>query len=291
VEMRQMTKIIIAYELLEEGVPKSHIAQHLGVSRRTIIRWSKAIEDHGNLDAFLRHYDQAKKGSRKKRKKDAILKRRVWALREKHHQCCGQKIQYFLKKEYDQDVSVTTIYDILSEKYELRSKWQKNKPRGAVPSASAAREVIQMDTVLFGEVFAFTAVDIYTKESDVLLRPALKAVDGRAFLEHCMPGRFGGFAEIIQTDGGTEFKAEFAETVTDYCARHRIARPYKKNEQSYIESFNRSLRKECLGWQKYKAEEIPELNIYLKEWLRYYHFVRPHISLGMKPPIEFLNQV
>jgi hypothetical protein len=103
-----------------------------------------------------------------------------------------------------------------------------------------------MDTVLFGEVFAFTAIDIYTRESDVLLRPALEAIDGKAFLDHCMPRRFDGFSNIIQTDGGSEFKGEFSASVNDYCAHHRIARPYKKNEQSYIESFNRSLRKECL---------------------------------------------
>ncbi len=103
-----------------------------------------------------------------------------------------------------------------------------------------------MDTVLFGDVFAFTAVDIYSKECDVLLRPMLGAEDGKAFLEHCMPRRFDGFSKLIQTDGGSEFKAEFQETVRDFCVRHRIARPYKKNEQSYAESFNRSLRKECL---------------------------------------------
>ena len=281
-----MTKIILAYELMEEGVSKSHIAKYLGVSRRTIIRWSQGIERHGSLGAFLLHYNQAKKGTRKKRKIDAILKRRIWALREKHHQCCGQKIQYFLEKEYGQKVSVTTIYKVLSEKYQLRSKWQKNKPRGTLPMAKVSRQVIQMDTVLFGEVFAFTAVDIYSKECDVLLRPALRAVDGKAFLEYCMPRRFSGFAKLIQTDGGSEFEAEFQETVGSYCDRHRVARPYKKNEQSYIESFNRSLRKECLGWSKYQASEIPELTLLVEEWLRYYHYVRPHISLGMKPPLE-----
>ena len=286
-----MTKIILAYELLAEGISKSHIAKHLGVSRRTIIRWAKAIKEHGSLDAFLAHHAQAKKGSRQKRKTDAVLKRRIWALREEHHQCCGQKIQYFLEKEYAQQVSVTTIYKVLSEKYQLRSKWQKNTPRGAVPKAEAARQVVQMDTVLFGSIFAFTAVDIYSKECDVLLRPALGAIDGKAFLEHCMPRRFNGFAKLIQTDGGSEFKAEFQETVGHYSDRHRIARPYKKNEQSYIESFNRSLRKECLGWSKYQASEIPELTLLVEEWLRYYHYVRPHISLGMKPPLETENKV
>jgi len=281
-----MTKIILAHELLEAGVSKSHVAKHLGVTRRTIIRWSQAIEKLGSLDAFLEHYHQAKKGSRQKRKTDAILKRRIWALREKHHQCCGQKIKYFLQKEYGMQVSVTTIYKVLSEKYQLRSKWQKNRPRGSIPTAQAARQVIQMDTVLFGDVFAFTAVDIFTRESDVLLRPALEATDGKAFLEYCMPRRFDGFSEIIQTDGGSEFKGEFSQTVDDYCDRHRVARPYKKNEQSYIESFNRSLRKECLGWAKYKASEIPQLSLLLEDWLRYYHYERPHISLNMRPPLE-----
>lgn len=281
-----MTKIILAHELLEAGVSKSHIAQHLGVSRRTIIRWSQAIERHGSLDAFLEYYQQAKKGSRRKRKIDAILKRRIWALREKHHQCCGQKIQYFLEKEYDTKVSVTTIYKVLSEKYQLRSKWQKNKSRGPIPVAQAARQVIQMDTVLFGEVFAFTAVDIFTKESDALLRPALEATDGKAFLEFCMQRRFDGFSEIIQTDGGSEFKGEFSQAVDDYCDCHRVARPYKKNEQAFIESFNRSLRKECLGWAKYKASEIPVLSLQVEDWLRYYHFERPHISLNMQPPLK-----
>jgi transposase len=284
-EMRQMTKIYIACELLEQGVPKNHIAKHLGVSRRTIIRWSQAIQAHGDLQSFLDHYQQAKTGSRQKRKIDAILKRRIWVIREKYRQCCGQKIQYFLQKEYDTQVSVTTIYKVLSEKYQLRSKWQKNKPRGPVPVAKSARQVLQMDTVLFGGVFAFTAVDIFTRESDVLLRSSLEAIDGKVFLDRCMPRRFDNFAEVIQTDGGSEFKGAFSDTALTYCHRHRVARPYRKNEQSYIESFNRSLRKECLGWSKYEVSEIPQLTLCVEEWLQYYHYVRPHISLGMRPPL------
>lgn len=280
-----MTKIALAWEMLEQGVPKVHIAKHLEISRRTIIRWSKAIQEHGALKAFLDHYQQAKSGPRRKRKRDEILKRRIWALREKYHDCCGQKLKYFLEKEYDVHVSVTTIYKVLAEKYQLRSHWQKNHKRGAVPSAQAARQVVQMDTVTFGDVFAFVAIDIFSKESAVLLRPALEATDGQAFLHDCMPTRFDGFVEIIQTDSGSEFKGEFAQDVRLYCHQHRIARPYKKNEQSFVESFNRSLRKECLGWSKYQISEIPQLTLWVDEWLRYYHYERPHLSLGMCPPL------
>ncbi len=45
-----MTKIILTYELLEQQVTKTYIVNHLGVSRRTVIRWAQEIEKHGSLD-------------------------------------------------------------------------------------------------------------------------------------------------------------------------------------------------------------------------------------------------
>lgn len=281
-----MTKIILAYELLEQGLPKIQVAERLKISRRTVIRWAQAIEQSGGLETYLEQYQQAKKGPRQKRKCDALLKRRIWALREKYHDCCGQKLQYFLQKEYHMEVSVTTIYKVLAEKYELRSRWRKNHPRGSIPVAQAARQVVQMDSVVFGEVFAFTAIDIFSKESAVLLRPTLEAADGHAFLHTCLPGHFDGHVDIIQTDGGREFQGLFSQDVLLYCDHHRIARPYKKNEQAFIESFNRSLRKECLGWAKYQPAQIPQLTLQVEDWLRYYHLERPHISLGMRPPLS-----
>jgi len=63
------------------------------------------------------------------------------------------------------------------------------------------------------------------------------------------------------------------------------------NKHTYIESFNRSLRKECLGWSKYKPNQISELEKELTEYLWYYHNKRPHMSLGMKTPNQFLKDL
>ena len=41
--------------------------------------------------------------------------------------------------------------------------------------AQGPREVLQLDTIDFGGLFAFTAIDIYTKEADILVAPALTA--------------------------------------------------------------------------------------------------------------------
>ena len=284
-EVLNKTKIILCQELLEASVPKTHIADRLEVNRDTIRLWSKGIKELG-LTAFLDKYELAKKGPRTKRQVDPILKRWVWEIREREADCCGQKILYFLKKEHNTSLSVPKIYEILSEKYQIKSKWKKNQVRGLVPKATKPREVIQMDTVDFGEAFAFTGIDIFSREADVIIFPSLTSHDGLVFLETVMVRRFDNHSELIQTDGGPEFKDEFKQNVYRFSNRHRIARPYKKNEQSYIESFNRSLRKECLGWGRYKQKQVEELNQMVLNYLERYHYHRPHISLGMKPPLE-----
>ena len=151
--------------------------------------------------------------------------------------------------------------------------------------ATRAREVVQMDTVDFGGIYAFTGVDIFSKEADILLAPELTARYGYQFLERAMSRRFDGFVHLVQTDGGPEFKEEFKQNVGRFCDRHRVARPYRKNEQSFIESFNRTVRKECLGWTKYPVNKIRDCQNLVESFLERYHYHRPHMGLGMRPPL------
>ncbi len=288
-DMRNSTLITLCWELYEQGIPKSHIAERLGKHRETIHIWIENIKRYGLL-GFLDKYEQAKKGERKRRQVDPLIKRLVWEIREREYYCCGQKIQYFLKLEQDIHLSVPKIYEILAEKYVIRSKWKKNKARGLIPKASMPREVIQMDTIDFGDIYAFTAIDIFTREADILLAPELTAKYGSRFLVRSMERRFGQHVHLIQTDGGPEFKADFLMHVHSFCDRHRVARPYRKNEQSYIESFNRTVRKECLGWSKYRVEQLPECIEMVESFLKRYHYHRPHMSLDMKPPLQELNK-
>ena len=121
----------------------------------------------------------------------------------------------------------------------------------------------------------------------ILLRAELTADNGAAFLHRSMKRRFNRFVRVVQTDGGSEFEAEFGVQVWRYCEQHRIARPYKKNEQAHIESFNRTLRKECLGWNKYKPEDQARLLPVVEAFLQRYHYHRPHLAFEpMRPPLE-----
>ncbi|MBI3963344.1 MAG: DDE-type integrase/transposase/recombinase [Deinococcus sp.] len=115
-----------------------------------------------------------------------------------------------------------------------------------------------------------TAVDLCSREADVMLAPARTAHEGSRFLPQSMDRRFDHYVQLMQTDGGPECKDHFRTHVCNYCARYRIARPYKKNEQASIESFNRTLRKECVGWGKYHQEEITALTLVVEAFLEWY---------------------
>ena len=283
-DMSNLTLITLAWELYQQGVSKSRIAKRLGKNRETIHLWLKGIEAEGLLP-FLGRYQQAKKGPRTARQVDPLVKRWVWEMREREAQCCGQKIAYFLELEHGVHLSVPKVYEILRERYVIRSKWKKNHLRGPVPRATAPRQVVQMDSILLGGLYAFTGIDIYTREADILVAPALTAAYGRAFLDRAMARRFGGHVALIQTDGGSEFKDAFLARVAAYCDRHRVARPYKKNEQAYIESFNRTVRKECLGWGRYSAADLPSCQVAAEAFLERYHYHRPHLGLGLRTPL------
>lgn len=279
-----ITKIKICWSLYNNGISPELIPSQLGIHRATVYRWIKGIELKG-IHRFIRDYKQAKKGRRRSNKTDIITKLHVYELRKKYHNCCGRKIQYFLRQEYQEQLSISTIYRILNKKYILRSKWKKYCKRGHVKKGAKPRESIQIDSVDFGQVFAFTAIDTYSREAHVVFKPNLEAISGRQALKQHLD--FFKTIQHIQRDGGSEFKAEWNDYASKYIKSIRTARPYKKNEQAYIERFNGILRKECLGYGKYQPKDIPWLQQKVNEYLEYYNAKRPHLSLNMKTPNEY----
>ena len=209
-DLHTFTQLTLAFELAKHGLSHTKIAARLARHRETIGLWLKGMASYG-LAGYLERYTQAKVGPRRTRQVPATIKRLIWELRGREHDCYGQKIAYFLEREYQVRLSVPKIYEILAEKYVIRSKWRKNQTRGAVPTASCARAVIQMDTVAVGHLFAFTGVDIYTKKAEGVLKPTLTSDDGAAFLRTALARWVTGRVEVLQTDGGPEFKGAFAQ--------------------------------------------------------------------------------
>jgi transposase InsO family protein len=279
--MDTVTQIQVAWELKQAGHKTDEIAAQVGKHRATIYRWFKGIRMRG-IRGYLAYFKQAKKG-RRVRKTHSYVVQRVLSIRREYRQCCGEKIVYLLAQE-GIELSRSTVYRILARHLTLRK--HHRQPKGApVQQATGPRQVIQVDTVDLGEVYAYTAIDTFTREAAIVIRPSLQAVDGRLALEQLMH-RFG-HVQVLQTDGGSEFKAECAAGMHRWADRHRIARAYKKNEQAFIEAFNGTLRREEFGHIRFQADELDLAQHDADIFLDYYHHRRPHLSLEMQTPAQF----
>jgi len=280
--MDNITKIQVCWSLYRNGVSPEAIPKDVGAHRATVYRWLRRLRRDGPRQ-FARDYLAAKKG-RRRRKTDAAMADRVCAIRETKRHCCGQKIRFYIKRDYGADLSVSTIYRILNTRYRLRKR--RNEKRGiALRKGERPRQFLQVDTVDLGSIYAFTAIDTYTREASVILKDRLTAKAGEEALVEQM--EFFGSAEGIQRDGGHEFRREWDRRARGMARRIRTARPYKKNEQAFIERFNGVLRKECVGWLKYRRADLPWLREKVKVFLTYYHYDRPHMGLGMLTPHQF----
>jgi transposase InsO family protein len=283
--MESVAQIRVAWALHRQSVPVSEIAAEVGRHRATVYRWLKGVSRYG-IEEFIRRYKGAKKG-RRVRKTHPWLERRVVSLRRAYRDCCGQKIVYLLKQE-GIELSLSTVYRILNKHLKPLRKHRRTARGQPAQKGICPRDVVQMDTMDLGGVVAFTAIDTYTREGVVVMRPGLTALDGKAALE-VIGQRFGPL-RVLQTDGGSEFEKEFADGVDQYAQEHVIARPYKKNDQAFIECFNGTLRREEFGRTPFKAGDLALAQQRADAYLDYYHTQRPHLALDMLTPTQFVAE-
>jgi len=276
-----IAQIEIAWHLWKEKIQVKTIAKNLNVHRATVYRWVFKWTNIG-IKRTLEYYTNCKKHPRKKRISSGINDI-VLQIRHSKHDCCGEKIRFFLHKKHGINVSTSTIYNILSKSSELKRRYKKWK-FGEAPKGNYARDVVQADTVAFGEIFAYTYIDTFTRQAHVDLETGLDSADGYASLTSAK--KIFKNIHLLQTDGGSEFQGEFKQKIKELAQEHRVSRPYRKNEQSFIESFNRTLRKECLGWGNCTTKQLPEMIAKLNNFLIYYNNERPHLGLNMKTPNE-----
>lgn len=109
------------------------------------------------------------------------------------------------------------------------------------------------------------------------LRPAR-----RRELAHWVP-------RSITVDHGTEFQSRALE---DWSYRGGVQldfiRPGKPVENAFIESFNGRLRDECLNVHQFAS--LAEAQAIIEAWRVDYNHHRPHSSLGLLTPCEFVSQ-
>jgi len=94
---------------------------------------------------------------------------------------------------------------------------------------------------------------------------------------------FSGIPEHIRSDNGPEFTAKAVRNwLNRLGVKTLFIEPGSPWENGYIESFNGKLRDELLNREILTT--LTEAKVLIEEWRREYNQVRPHSSLGYRPP-------
>jgi transposase InsO family protein len=125
-------------------------------------------------------------------------------------------------------------------------------------------------------------IDEYTREClAMLIARKIKNQDVIDLLFYLFIIR--GIPEYIRSDNGPEFTAR---AVRKWLARLGVKtlfiEPGSPWENGYIESFNGKLRDELLNREIFTT--LKEAKVLIEQWRREYNQVRPHSSLGYRPP-------
>jgi putative transposase len=94
---------------------------------------------------------------------------------------------------------------------------------------------------------------------------------------------FRGIPEHIRSDNGPEFTAKAVKKWLEQLGvKTLFIEPGSPWENGYIESFNGKLRDELLNREIFTT--LIEAKVLIEQWRREYNQVRPHSSLGYRPP-------
>jgi putative transposase len=92
-----------------------------------------------------------------------------------------------------------------------------------------------------------------------------------------------GPPEHIRSDNGPEFVARNVRSWLDRIGVKTLyIEPGSPWENGYCESFNSKLRNELLECEQFST--LYEAQVLIERWRRHYNAIRPHSSLGYRPP-------
>jgi putative transposase len=145
------------------------------------------------------------------------------------------------------------------------------------------------DELSNGQKFrALTVVDVFSREALAI------EVGQRLRSEHVVEVlnrlvRQRKAPQYLFVDNGAEFSGHLVDL---WAYHHKVrldfSRPGKPTDNAYIETFNGSLRDECLNLHWF--ETLAEACQLIEAWRVDYNVSRPHMALGNIPPAEYALQ-
>ncbi len=226
-------------------------------------------------------------------------------LKKRMHEIASTRVRYGFWRIYvlirrdGWQVNHKRIYRLYREEgLNLRSKRPRRRRAAAHrterPILTMPNQAWSMDFVadaLFdGRKFrALTLVDNFSREClGIMVDQSLKGDHVVALLNEVVRRR--GRPVRIQADNGPEFVSlSLDRWAYENGVTLDFSRPGKPTDNAFIESFNGSLRDECLDTSWFMS--LDDARNKIETWRQDYNHFRPHSSLGDIPPALFARQL
>ena len=312
-ELSSEAKTRLAYlEFYRQIKDVSVVCRAFGISRQTFYKWQKrfkpndlsSINNHSKTPLNKRHGSLSFEEELKLKK-----------FREKYIRQSKVKLSIMYGKEFGERVSswqfqkVITKYQLYYDKIKaerIRTKRKKNRlfPKIRINEVDP-RDYLSKDKPLFfcvdgitlylpfGKRYIFTAIDHFNKlgfSRAYTTKSSLSAFDFLLRLNVLAEGKIAA----ILSDNGSEFSKYFEEACKRLKITHIYTRVKTPQDNPRDERFNRTIEEEFMevneNFESYLADDdLTEANRELTEWLIFYNFIRPHHSLGLQRPIDYVN--
>ena len=165
------------------------------------------------------------------------------------------------------------------------AKRQPPRAKPSAPNLAWSMDFVSDQTVNGQRFRALTVLDVFTREC-LAIEPgkSLRSADVVQILSRIATGR--GTPKRIHCDNGSEFAGRLVD-LWAYAngVVMEFSRPGKPTDNAFIESFNASLRDECLNVHWF--DDLTDAQKKLQAWRQEYNESRPHRSLNEFSPLEF----
>lgn len=278
------------------------------VKRSTLFYWQKLHKD-GNYDLMSLNPKSQRPNKVRKRITDYRIVNEIKRLRTEVCPNMGkEKVKIFLDR-FCRDcgletISASTIGRIIKEKKiyhhrqklthygkekQIKRKKKLRKPKDFV--ASKPGDLIEIDTIvkfiLNIKRYVITAVDVsngFAFAWEYERANSKNAQDFFTKLEQVFPHKI----KTVQTDNGSEFHKYFQQYLKQKNITHYWNYPKQPYKNGHVERFNRTIQEEFIDWNEHYLEEPIEFNQELMKYLLWYNTKRPHWSLKLLSPVDYL---
>lgn len=282
-----------------------------GADRKVISRWKRRLAESGGRIESLVPYSTRPKTTRRVSYNQKIVDF-IKKYRKDHPRTGKEKIKpeldgYCIKKEL-KTVSESTIGNIIKRHkfffqksgrvyHNPNSKWARNEakrkkrlrvkhPPKLTDFGHIQSDAVQRITDGIKDYF-YSAIDSKMKFTLTLNYKSLNSRNNKDFYQR-FKSVYPGTIKDWQSDNGSENLGEFDQQLEKDQIPHFFSYPRCPKINAYIERYNRTIQEEFIDNNLDIIHDKQLFNQKLSDYLIWYNTKRPHKSLGLKSPLQYL---